>query len=213
MTDLRTYPVAITAAMVTGLQRLALPSGCRLRLLVPELLRPGVFDQWCADVRQTLRQEGTLTDLFWWQQHTPDEAKGSLNDMQALCRNGIVLALVYAPPEAKDLYARAGIALLSDIIPGEQAQATMWYAKHVLPHTLRLQVTAQVLTWVFTHLGLKRLWAQTISPRARAHFVTCGAEVWASIPQYAYYKGEQHAIDILRITAAQVRHEGESHGG
>ena len=197
--------------MLTALHQLPLPPGCRVRVLSPASVPEGAYTQWCTSVRQTLQDEGTLADLFWWQQHIPDEAKGSLDDIMILCRNGLVLTLDYAAPETPERFTGAGIAVLSDIIPGQKAQVTVWYARGVVPQALKVPITRAVAQWVFATMEIPLLWAQRISPREKNHFLTCGAEVWASIPDFAWHRGRTHTVEILRLTAKGIRHaEGKS---
>jgi hypothetical protein len=161
------------------------------------------FRRWRAHLQHALRQEQLLADLFWWQQTLPDADKGSLLDIERLCRQAVVLLLDVAP-DASGMAQTAGLGILNDIIPGVKAQMTVWYPRGLTTHAQRLQVSQAVLRWCLTDFGLQEVWAQTINPRAAQHFGACGARLMAVVPDGAWYQEQRHDIFHLRLTTGDL---------
>jgi len=192
-------PIEITNSALTALHTLALPEGVKVRLYAPAMYPR----QFLELLRIYMLEDGALSDVFWWQQPVPDDEKGG---PEAFCRyfEGVVLLVVFA-----DDLAPMGMVWFSDVLPGQQADMSVWYRRRYWGREIRA-ISRECLHWAFVHFRLQRAWSMTIFPGAAVHALASGGVLHATVPDRLWYKGQLWPVYVHRATLTSV--EEARHG-
>lgn len=198
-------PFVLTRPMVEAFYALPVPASTQAVLLTAQALPPERFHRYCQQMHQALEADQALEVLFWWQQALPDAEKRTLETLMTFCAHAVIIQLWWpALPPCTSISKTprlVGVGWLTDIVPGEQATMSVWYAKRYRQEQRPTAMTRAVIGWALQSLGLKMLWGQTIFPAAVQHLRECGGTVWATVPDLIFYRGQRHPLSIVRVSA------------
>ena len=191
----RTIPISLSGPAVQALTDLAVPRDVAVRVVHPATAPT----PWLQPLYGRIQAEGSLPRLFWAQETRQHHDKGTLADLAHLCQAGLTLLVWYHEH-------LAGSVWWTNVIAGQSAEISVWYARRHQRRVHPRQVTHAVMQWLCETQDLQRIWAKTIFPAVVRHGVAAGGEVWATIPDYLWYNARVWPVTILRATPETLRH-------
>jgi hypothetical protein len=173
---------------IEALQRLTLPAQYRLFVVSPSL--PDDFRALATLAYRDICADNASAQLFWQWSDSSERAQA----WRQVCATSCVGVLLST---RGDVLRCGGVFLVTDIIPGESATGSVWYAQKG-PAALGWAVDSvshAVMGWIFEAFALERLYADTIFPEACTHFIrACGARIIQETPAAVYYGGAQRTL-------------------
>jgi hypothetical protein len=178
-----------------SLQALQFPAGVSVSLTTA--IWPSLF----PTIRDLMRQEQVLPEVFWYHQGLAPDKRGAPEHCMTWWESSLNFVVLMDGDPVTEI---AGMLWATDVRPQKSATVHAWYRRKAARCFDTRRVSRAMLRWAFATQGWKCAWASVGSRRAAQHAEACGGTLYSITEPHPLVRATYRDTLTYRFLPAHV---------